>query len=203
MRHDRGRTLGGSSSINGMVFIRGHALDFEGWRQAGCEGWGYADVLPYFKRMECYAGGGCDYRGADGPLKVHRPEPDNPIYDAFLQAGKQAGYPQSEDICGYRQEGFATLDSSIHNGERSSSATAFLAPARERSNLTVITTGACHGNCDRGPGRNRHCFCRFGWHPRHRYGTARGGFERGGGWQPAFVDALRRWASGASALTRH
>ena len=140
MRHDRGRTLGGSSSINGMVFIRGHALDFEGWRQAGCEGWGYADVLPYFKRMECYAGGGCDYRGADGPLKVHRPEPDNPIYDAFLQAGKQAGYPHSEDICGYRQEGFATLDSSIHNGERSSSATAFLAPARERSNLTVITT---------------------------------------------------------------
>jgi choline dehydrogenase len=139
MRHDRGRTLGGSSSINGMVFIRGHALDFEGWRQAGCEGWGYADVLPYFKRMECYAGGGCDYRGADGPLKVHRPQPDNPIYDAFLQAGKQAGYPQSEDICGYRQEGFATLDSSIHNGERSSSATAFLAPARERSNLTVIT----------------------------------------------------------------
>ena len=140
MRHDRGRTLGGSSSINGMVFIRGHALDFEGWRQAGCEGWGYADVLPYFKRMECYAGGGCDYRGADGPLKVHRPEPDNPIYEAFLQAGKQAGYPHSEDICGYRQEGFATLDSSIHNGERSSSATAFLAPARERSNLTVITT---------------------------------------------------------------
>ena len=139
IRHDRGRTLGGSSSINGMVFIRGHALDFEGWRQAGCEGWGYADVLPYFKRMECYAGGGCDYRGADGPLKVHRPQPDNPIYDAFLQAGKQAGYPQSEDICGFRQEGFATLDSSIHNGERSSSATAFLTPARERSNLTVIT----------------------------------------------------------------
>ena len=139
MRHDRGRTLGGSSSINGMVFIRGHALDFEGWRQAGCEGWGYADVLPYFKRMECYAGGGCDYRGAYGPLKVHRPEPDNPIYDAFLQAGKQAGYPESEDICGYRQEGFAKLDSSIHNGERSSSATAFLAPARDRSNLTVIT----------------------------------------------------------------
>ncbi len=139
MRHDRGRTLGGSSSINGMVFIRGHALDFEGWRQAGCEGWGYADVLPYFKRMECYAGGGCDYRGADGPLKVHRPEPDNPIYHAFLKAGKQAGYPESDDICGYRQEGFATLDSSIHNGERSSSATAFLAPARDRGNLTVIT----------------------------------------------------------------
>ena len=139
MRHDRGKTLGGSSSINGMVFIRGHALDFEGWRQTGCEGWGYADVLPYFKRMECYAGGGCDYRGADGPLKVHRPEPDNPIYFAFLQAGKQAGYPQSRDICGYCQEGFATLDSSIHKGERSSSATAFLKPARDRSNLRVIT----------------------------------------------------------------
>ena len=139
IRHDRGRTLGGSSSINGMVFIRGHALDFEGWRQAGCEGWGYADVLPYFKRLECYAGGGSDYRGTGGPLKVHRPEPDNPIYWAFLQAGKQAGYPVSEDICGYCQEGFATLDSSIHNGERSSSATAFLAPARDRNNLKVIT----------------------------------------------------------------
>ena len=139
LQHDRGKTLGGSSSINGMVFIRGHAMDFEGWRQAGCEGWGYADVLPYFKRMECYDGGSCDYRGGDGPLKVHRPEPDNPIYHAFQQAGKQAGYPESKDICGYRQEGFATLDRSTHNGERSSTATAFLAPIRGRRNLTVIT----------------------------------------------------------------
>lgn len=139
LKHDRGKTLGGSSSINGMVFIRGHALDFEGWRQAGCEGWGYADVLPYFKRMESYEGGGCDYRGAEGPLMVHRPTPDNPIYDAFQKAGQQAGYPESEDICGYRQEGFATLDSSIYKGERSSTATAFLAPVRGRRNLTVIT----------------------------------------------------------------
>ena len=139
LQHDRGKTLGGSSSINGMVFIRGHALDFQGWRQAGCEGWGYADVLPYFKRGECYDGGACDYRGGDGPLKVHRPEPNNPIYHAFRQAGKQAGYPESEDICGFRQEGFSILDQSIYNGERSSTATAFLAPVLGRSNLTVIT----------------------------------------------------------------
>ncbi len=73
--HDRGKTLGGSSSINGMVFIRGHALDFEGWRQMGCEGWGYYDVLPYFKRMETYSGGETKYIGGEGPLNVHRPTP--------------------------------------------------------------------------------------------------------------------------------
>ncbi len=137
--HDRGKTLGGSSSINGMVFIRGHALDFEGWRQAGCVGWGYADVLPYFKRMETYAGGECEYRGGKGPLKVHRPEVENPIYQAFLKSGEEAGYPVTDDICGYRQEGFGALDSSIHKGERSSVAGAYLDPARGSNNLKVIT----------------------------------------------------------------
>ena len=101
IKHDRGKTLGGSSSINGMVFIRGHALDFEGWRQSGCEGWGYADVLPYFKRMENYSGGETEYRGEGGPLNIHRPSPQNPIYRAFLDAGEEAGYPRTEDICGF------------------------------------------------------------------------------------------------------
>lgn len=139
LKHDRGKTLGGSSSINGMVFIRGHALDFEGWRQAGCEGWSYADVLPYFKRMESYAGGEDEYRGGDGPMRVHRPEPADPITLAFLKAGEQAGHPVTDDICGFQQEGFGLLDSSVHEGVRWSCATAYLDPARERPNLTIKT----------------------------------------------------------------
>ena len=137
--HDRGRTLGGSSSINGLCFIRGHALDFEGWRQSGCEGWGYADVLPYFKRLENYSGGESEYRGGDGPLVVHRPKPQNPLYKAFIEAGRDAGYQTTDDICGYRQEGFGVFDMSTENGERNSTAKAYLDPARRRQNLTVMT----------------------------------------------------------------
>ena len=137
--HDRGKTLGGSSSINGLCFIRGHALDFEGWRQSGCEGWGYADVLPYFKRLENYSGGENEYRGGDGPLAIHRPKPQNPLYKAFIDAGRDAGYQTTDDICGYRQEGFGVFDMSIENGERNSTAKAYLDPARPRQNLTVIT----------------------------------------------------------------
>ncbi len=139
LKHDRGKTLGGSSSINGMVMIRGHALDFEGWRQAGCEGWSYADVLPYFKRMENYAGGEDEYRGVGGPMQVLRPEPHDPITLAFLEAGQQAGHPYTEDICGYRQEGFGLLDSSVYKGGRWSAADGYLAPVRARTNLTVHT----------------------------------------------------------------
>ena len=138
-KHDRGKTLGGSSSINGMVFIRGHALDFENWRQCGCEGWSYADVLPYFKRLETYEGGANEYRGDSGPMKVHRPEPKDPISLAFLEAGAQAGHPLTDDICGFQQEGFGLLDSSVHKGTRWSSAVAFLDPARSRPNLTIRT----------------------------------------------------------------
>ena len=137
--NDRGKTLGGSSSINGLCFIRGHALDFEGWRQSGCEGWGYADVLPYFKRLENYSGGESEYRGGDGPLVVHRPKPQNPLYKAFIEAGRDAGYQTTDDICGYRQEGFGVFDMSTENGERNSTAKAYLDPARRRQNLTVMT----------------------------------------------------------------
>ena len=139
IQHDRGKTLGGSSSINGMVYIRGHALDYEGWCQAGCEGWGYADVLPYFKRTESYTGGDADFHGDSGPMKVHRPRLDHPLAMAFAKAGVEAGYPHTNDINGFCQEGFGLLDSSIHNGERWSTARAYLDSAKGRANLTILT----------------------------------------------------------------
>ncbi len=139
VKHDRGKTLGGSSSINGMVYIRGHALDYDGWQQAGCDGWSYADVLPYFKKMENYSAGGDDYRGGDGPLKVKRPDASNPIFSTFVKAGEEAGYPVTDDINGYRQEGFGRLDRSTYRGQRWSASRAYLDPARKRRNLTIIT----------------------------------------------------------------
>ncbi|MEQ8666419.1 MAG: choline dehydrogenase [Rhodospirillales bacterium] len=139
LQHDRGKGLGGSSSINGMVFIRGHARDFDGWRQLGCDGWGYADVLPYFKRLETYDGGADTFRGGGGPMRIKQPAADHPLTEAFLKAGEQAGYPITEDICGYRQEGFGRLDRSTWRGERWSTARAYLDPARGRPNLTIMT----------------------------------------------------------------
>jgi len=139
LQHDRGKTLGGSSSINGMLYIRGHALDFEGWRQAGCEGWSYADVLPYFKRMESYAGGSDEYRGRNGPITIPHTQPTEPLALAFLKAGEEAGYPVTDDISGFKQEGFGALDSTVYGGERVSTAKAYLDPARKRSNLTIVT----------------------------------------------------------------
>ena len=139
LQHDRGKGLGGSSSINGMVFIRGHARDFDGWRQLGCDGWGYADVLPYFKRLETYGGGADQYRGGDGPMRIKRPDADHPLTRAFVSAGEQAGYPLTDDICGHKQEGFGRLDQSTWRGERWSTVRAYLDPARDRSNLEIRT----------------------------------------------------------------
>ncbi len=139
LKHDRGKTLGGSSSINGMVYIRGHAKDYDGWEAAGCEGWGFADVLPYFKRMECYGGGEDEFRGGSGPLKVHRPTPKDPLSIAFIKAGIEAGYPATDDISGYCQEGYGVFDSTISNGERWSAARAYLDPIKNRPNLTIVT----------------------------------------------------------------
>ena len=139
LQHDRGKTLGGSSSINGMVFIRGNSLDYEGWRQMGCEGWGYADVLPYFKKMESYSGGGDDFRGESGPLKVHRSTPKDQLSLAFIKAGKEAGYKETDDISGYCQEGFGIFDRTVFKGERWSTTRAYLDPVRRRKNLTIIT----------------------------------------------------------------
>jgi choline dehydrogenase len=127
-----------------LVFIRGHALDYEGWQQAGCPGWGYADVLPYFKRMENYGGGEDDFRGVDGPLHVHRADPQDPITLAFIKAGQEAGYPRTNDISGFCQEGFGVSDRTVYNGERWSTALAYLDPARKRSNLKIQTGSIVH-----------------------------------------------------------
>ena len=133
----RGRMLGGSSSINGMFFIRGNALDFDGWAGNALPQWSYAHCLPYFKKMESYESGGNEYRGADGPLNVSPSRLEQPLDRAFLEAALQAGYPYREDTNAAQQEGFGIADRTIHNGW--STANAYLHPARQRPNLTVLT----------------------------------------------------------------
>jgi choline dehydrogenase len=135
----RGRTLGGSSSINGMVYVRGHAHDFDEWAAAGATGWDYQHCLPYFRRAESWMGGADAYRGADGPLSTcNGNRMRNPLYQAFIEAGREAGYGVTDDYNGYRQEGFGAMHMTVANGVRSSTATAFLRPALARSNLTVL-----------------------------------------------------------------
>jgi choline dehydrogenase len=135
----RGKGLGGSSSINGLVYVRGNALDFERWKEdEGATGWGYADVLPYFKRAEGRAEGGNEYRGGDGPLSTSYGPLDNPLHQAWLDAAQQAGYSLTEDYNGYAQEGFGRMDMTVRNGTRCSAAKAYLYEARKRPNLTVI-----------------------------------------------------------------
>jgi len=131
--------LGGSSSINGMVYVRGNALDYERWESEGATGWSYRDVLPYFKRAESRAGGGNDYRGADGPLATRRGLLENPLHAAWLEAGRQAGYPFTDDVNGFQQEGFGYLEMTVGAGRRCSAANAYLRPAMARTNLTVRT----------------------------------------------------------------
>ncbi len=138
----RGKVLGGSSSINGMAFVRGQPQDFDGWAEQGLPSWSFAHCLPYFKRMETYSGGEDQYRGGSGPLQVYRPQHTNPLYECFLEAVQQAGYPLSKDTNGYQQEGFSPMDQSIHRGSRSSCSTAYLAPIRHRNNLNVAV--GCH-----------------------------------------------------------
>lgn len=135
----RGKGWGGSSSINGMIYIRGHARDYDQWRQMGLSGWGYADVLPYFKRSESLEGGGDAWHGGEGPLKVSKASSPNPIYKAAIEAGAQAGYKLTKDFNGYQQEGWGPYQLTIHNGERWSAARGYLHPALGRSNLTCIT----------------------------------------------------------------
>ena len=135
----RGKLLGGSSSVNGMAYVRGNALDYEGWAAAGATGWSYAEVLPYFRRAESFSGGGDDYRGDSGPLHTSRGGMRNPLYRAFIEAGEQAGYARTADMNGYRQEGLGPMDMTVHRGRRWSTASAYLRPARSRGNLTVAT----------------------------------------------------------------
>ncbi len=135
----RGKVIGGSSSINGMVYVRGHARDFDTWAELGADGWSYADVLPYFKRMEASHGGsGPEYRGADGPLHVTRGPRSNPLFDAFIAAGRQAGYPVTTDYNGAQQEGFGPMEATIWKGRRWSAANAYLKPALAGGNVQVV-----------------------------------------------------------------
>ncbi|HTM63052.1 MAG TPA: choline dehydrogenase [Gammaproteobacteria bacterium] len=133
----RGKIVGGSSALNAMVYIRGHAKDYDRWHAEGAIGWNYENVLPYFKRAETYSKGGNYYRGDSGPLKVSHKISDNPLFDTFIAAGAQAGYPISDDINGAQQEGFGRFDMTIDNGERCSAAKAYLsADVRCRANLS-------------------------------------------------------------------
>jgi choline dehydrogenase len=137
----RGKVIGGSSSINGMVYVRGHAMDFDHWRDEGAEGWSYADVLPYFRRMETWHDGGHGgdpyWRGTDGPMHVSRGPRENPLFEAFVQAGKQAGYEATDDYNGHKQEGFGPMEQTVHDGRRWSAANAYLRPALKHDNVEL------------------------------------------------------------------
>jgi choline dehydrogenase len=134
----RGKVMGGSSSINGMVYVRGHARDFDHWAEAGATGWAYADVLPYFKRMESAAEGEDGWRGTDGPLFVQRGQRLNPLYKAFIEAGRQAGFETTADYNGAKQEGFGDMEQTIHEGRRWSVASAYLRPTMKRKNMSLV-----------------------------------------------------------------
>lgn len=135
----RGKGWGGSSSINGMIYIRGHARDYDQWRQMGLTGWGYADVLPYFRRAETFEGGADAWHGGEGPLYVSKAASPNPIYKASIEAGRQAGYPLTDDFNGFQQEGFGPYQLTIRDGQRWSAARGYLHPALSRPNLTCLT----------------------------------------------------------------
>jgi choline dehydrogenase len=136
----RGKVLGGGSSINGMVYVRGHACDFDEWQQLGAKGWSYADCLPYFKRAESWLEGEDQYRGGQGPLATCNGNQMklNPLYQAFIDAGKEAGYPETHDYNGYQQEGFGPMHMTVNKGVRASTSNAYLRRALKRPNLTLI-----------------------------------------------------------------
>ena len=135
----RGKVIGGSSSINGMVYVRGHAKDFDHWHESGATGWSYADVQPYFQRAETSHGGAeGEGRGTDGPLHISRGPRDNPLFHAFVEAGKQAGFETTPDYNGLKQEGFGAMEQTIYKGRRWSAANAYLKPALSRENLRMM-----------------------------------------------------------------
>lgn len=138
----QGRGLGGSSSINGMVFVRGSQNDYDGWKDFGLDGWSYADCLPYFKKMESFESGADPVRGGTGPLTVVRSEASHPLYQAFLEAGQEHGLPQARDYNSGERDGVHVTQASIRDGVRCSTSLAYLDPAKKRPNLTVVT--GCH-----------------------------------------------------------
>ncbi len=139
MHTPRGKVLGGSSSINGLVYIRGNARDYERWESEGARGWGYRQVLPYFRRAERREEGGDRYRGDGGPLGTRYGTVSNPLHACWLAAAREAGYPASADVNGFQQEGFGRMDMTVENGVRASAANAYLRPAMQRPNLEVRT----------------------------------------------------------------
>ena len=136
----RGKGLGGSSSINGMVYVRGHGRDFDEWQQLGAAGWGFRDCLPYFRRAENWCGGADEFRGGDGPVATctGNDMARNPLYAAFVEAGVQAGYGRTDDANGFRQEGFGAMQMTVRSGVRSSTAREYLEPAKRRANLDLM-----------------------------------------------------------------
>ena len=148
--HARGKVLGGSSSINGMIFQRGNPLDYERWgADPGMDAWDYAHCLPYFKRMETCLAGADDFRGGDGPLVLERGPATSPLFGAFFEAVQQAGYPLTDDVNGYRQEGFAAFDRNIHRGRRLSAARAYLHPVSTARTSTCAAARSSTGSCSR------------------------------------------------------
>lgn len=141
----RGKTLGGSSSINAMIYVRGQAADFERWRQLGCAGWGFQDVLPQFKRAEDQERGADDWHGAGGPLAVSNSRAEHPLSDAFIQAATEAGIPRSDDFNGEHQEGIGYYQLTARSGRRCSAARGYLGEARSRKNLTILPHALASG----------------------------------------------------------
>ncbi|KAF7769691.1 choline dehydrogenase [Pseudoalteromonas citrea] len=140
MHCPRGKVLGGSSSINGMVYVRGHAKDFDEWQQHGAQGWDYQACLPYFKKAESWYLGNTEHRGSQGPLGVNNGnEMENPLYRVFIEAGQQAGYAKANDYNGAQQEGFGPMHMTVKNGRRCSASRAYLDPIKSRKNLTIVT----------------------------------------------------------------
>ncbi|RVU86070.1 choline dehydrogenase [Leucothrix sargassi] len=140
MHCPRGKVLGGSSSINGMVYVRGHARDFDEWQEHGAQGWDYQSCLPYFKKAETFYRGEDNYRGGSGPLGVNNGNNmSNPLYKAFIKAGQQVGYPATDDYNAAQQEGFGPMHMTVKSGVRSSTSREYLDPVKSRPNLTVVT----------------------------------------------------------------
>ena len=138
--HARGKVLGGSSSINGMIFQRGNPLDYDRWaKEPGMESWDYAHCLPYFKRLENSLAGANEWRGGEGPLKLERGPATNPLFQAFFEAAEQAGFGRTDDVNGYRQEGFGPFDRNVYRGRRYSASKAYLDPVKRRTNLEILT----------------------------------------------------------------
>src|SRR5262249_46347528 len=137
VNHPRGVGLGGSSLVNGMVFLRGNPRDYDRWQREGARGWSYVDVLPYFKRMECRAEGATPFRGDQGPVGVRRQQQLTLLNEVFLEAGRQAGYPFTDDVNGQEQEGFCRFDMNVDHGYRSSSYYAYVERQPRKANLDV------------------------------------------------------------------